>query len=195
MTDAIYARIEPLIDRHADGCWLWLGARIAGGYAQLNVKRDDGRWIPIRVHRFMYERFRGPIPDGLVLDHLCRRRACINPWHLEAVTSEENTRRGDAAKALRSGRCKRGHELVGDNVVIRLNGRRRCVPCSRINTQTRWRALHPVRRTPGEARRAWTHCKRGHPFDEANTYRPPKRPDARYCRACRDVHQAKARAA
>lgn len=49
-------------------------------------------------HRLMYERHRGPIPAGRFLDHLCRIPACVNPWHLDPVTSAENLRRGKNAK-------------------------------------------------------------------------------------------------
>jgi hypothetical protein len=46
------------------------------------------------VHRDVYEQLVGPIPEGLVLDHLCRNRSCCNPAHLEPVTTAENVRRG-----------------------------------------------------------------------------------------------------
>ena len=52
------------------------------------------------AHRYVYELFRGPIPDGHVLDHVkkkgCKHRDCVNPDHLEPVTQQENTLRGDA---------------------------------------------------------------------------------------------------
>lgn len=79
----------------------------------------------------MYEYYRGPIPDGLELDHLCRRRDCVNPAHLEPVTSSENKRRSPlVGRYLRTAahvppaarenaaktHCKHGHPLSGDNV-------------------------------------------------------------------------------
>ena len=77
-----------------DGCWLWRKALGGGtGYGQL---RMNGRTH--NAHRVMYERLVGPVPEGLVLDHLCRVRACVNPDHLEPVTFAENMRRGANVK-------------------------------------------------------------------------------------------------
>lgn len=72
----------------ADGCMEWRGTKARGyGYATYNGKRTV-------AHRIAYEFVRGPIPDGMVIDHLCRNRACINPWHLEATSQAVNVRRG-----------------------------------------------------------------------------------------------------
>lgn len=70
-----------------DGCWLWKRSTTKG-YGRISVL---GR--PRGVHRVSYEVFVGPIPDGLEIDHLCRRRSCCNPAHLEPVTHRENQRR------------------------------------------------------------------------------------------------------
>jgi hypothetical protein len=71
------------------GCWEWRGAITTDGYATLSIA---GRTV--YAHRFSYESLVGSIPDGLVLDHLCRVRHCVNPQHLEAVSNAENVRRG-----------------------------------------------------------------------------------------------------
>src|SRR6202030_118623 len=81
--------ITDKFDRHwipepNSGCWLWLGACNEFGY---------GKFGKVKAHRFSYEREKGPIPDGLEIDHLCRNKSCVNPDHLEAVTHGENRRR------------------------------------------------------------------------------------------------------
>ncbi len=74
------------------GCWLWAGAYGGSpdrrGYGQI-WWRDRRRM----AHRVAYEVWRGPIPDGLQVDHLCRTPECVNPAHLEPVTPTENVRR------------------------------------------------------------------------------------------------------
>lgn len=72
-----------------NGCWIWQRGMYQGGYGHF---RDN------YAHRASYEMHVGPIPDGLVIDHLCRVRACVNPSHMEPVTSGENTKRGSHVK-------------------------------------------------------------------------------------------------
>ena len=78
------------------------------------------------AHRVAYELQVGPIPVGLQLDHLCRVRSCVNPAHLEPVTSAENTRRG--LRAMKT-HCPQGHPYAGENLLIRPTGQRRCRTC------------------------------------------------------------------
>jgi len=79
------------------GCWVWQRHLGIEGYA---LKRRDGKKIP--AHRYYYELYRGPIPAGLIMDHLCRNRARVNPNHLQPVTAKENAARRDRAKRNRA---------------------------------------------------------------------------------------------
>lgn len=79
-------------------CWWWMGKRSKrnGGREDGRISlRIDGKHVSRRAHRVSHEEFNGPIPDGWEVDHTCRNTLCINPAHLEAVTSEENIARRD----------------------------------------------------------------------------------------------------
>lgn len=109
-------------------CWLWNACRDQLGYGSFGI---GGRGKNRRAHIWAYEHFIGAIPEGLELDHLCRTRHCVNPWHLEPVTHRENTLRGISFVALNAAKthCKQGHPLEGDNVKILKRGGRGCRTC------------------------------------------------------------------
>ena len=113
-----------------DGCWEWVASRSSTGYGTFYAGQGRGS---VMAHRWSYEQRTGSLPSHLDLDHLCRNRACVNPDHLEPVTTSENL-------------------LRGANV--------------------------------GKSNLRKTHCPKGHPYSEENTYTPPSRPN-RLCRACR----------
>jgi hypothetical protein len=137
MTERLRRRI-PIAERfeqqaHPEpntGCWLWGGTCNRSGYGQIGAGGAGGP--KIAAHRFAYGRWRGPIPRGLVIDHLCRVRCCVNPDQLEAVSHRENCMRGMAPSVVvaRSGRCSKGHELTPANTANWADGPR-CVLCVR----------------------------------------------------------------
>lgn len=93
-----YPHYEALDKGYDTLCWIWNRSLSTGGYAQV---RKDGRLQG--VHRLHYELKHGAIPEGLLPDHLCRQRSCVNPDHIEPVTNEENIRRGANAKLCPEG--------------------------------------------------------------------------------------------
>lgn len=107
------------------GCIEWPGVR-HHGHGRV---AHEGRLH--YAHRLAYEQQVGPVPRGLVLDHLCRNPACVNPAHLEPVSDKENILRGTGAGArnARKTHCVRGHELAGDNLLTCAGGRR-CRACN-----------------------------------------------------------------
>ena len=123
------------------GCWIWTACLNQSGYGVTYV---EGRTR--LAHIAVFELHRGPVPRGLQLDHLCRVRSCVNPWHLEPVSQRENIRRqrppiGDALLAL--GRrersktsCPRGHAYDEANTRICPDGSRVCRACHRLSEAT-----------------------------------------------------------
>lgn len=98
------------------GCWNWTGLTDDKGYGRIHI--SGGKLV--YTHRYAYELLVGPIPKGLVSDHLCRNHACANPAHIELVTVSENVLRGVGRSATnaRKTHCKQGHELTGDNLIL-----------------------------------------------------------------------------
>jgi hypothetical protein len=122
-------RLQPLImPEPISGCWIWIGSVTSSGYGQWNYTPDR------TVHRFIYKMFIGSIPDGMVLDHLCRLKTCVNPFHLEIVTQRENSRRGLRNQYTAKLHCPQGHPYSGNNLSIHFrNGRsyRMCKECGK----------------------------------------------------------------
>ncbi|MFT9670521.1 HNH endonuclease signature motif containing protein [Streptomyces rhizosphaericola] len=106
-------------------CWTWSGYRDRNGYGQFTL---HGRTYP--AHRYAYMQLVGPIPAGLVIDHLCRNPSCVNPAHLEPVTHAENMRRSEPAMRTH---CIHGHEFTAANTYYRTpacDGVRQCRACN-----------------------------------------------------------------
>lgn len=107
-------------------CWVWTAVRVKG-YGVLSTSCGN-RY----AHRLTYELLVGPIPEGLHIDHRCRRKACCNPAHLEPVTNAENVRRGNAgAYQAQKTHCKQGHPYDAENTLYRRTGGRSCKACHR----------------------------------------------------------------
>lgn len=128
----------------ANGCWDWMASKFTRtGYGQFKL---FGKMRS--AHRISYELIKGKIPDGLGLDHLCRNRACVNPDHLEPVTSFVNLMRGISLSSLNAKKthCKHGHEFTKENTYIGFPKNkfpcRQCRECVRVRARKAWRLKH-----------------------------------------------------
>lgn len=143
-------RAEALVDRWGDrvlvmpdGCWEWQGIKNAYGYGVITTGSTSyGTVRRFMAHRLAWEFLRGPIPDGLQMDHLCRNRGCVNPDHLEPVTQHENLLRGNTIPARNAAKthCAKGHAYDEANTRRdKKTGARICRAC-RADQQRRRRA-------------------------------------------------------
>lgn len=122
-------RMVTLVDE--DGCWRRPedAPRMPNGYDRLSVggQRDY-------LHRVSYVAWHGPIPEGKEVNHLCKKRDCGNPAHLQAATHRENMLHGDTIVSRNAAKtsCDNGHEFTTDTTRIDLHGKRHCIPCDKI---------------------------------------------------------------
>ncbi len=139
MPTGIYARPSP-IERFCEhltisktGCWEWRGG-IIKGYGTMGID-----YCHKQAHQFAYEYFKGTIPEGLEIDHLCRNHKCVNPDHLEVVTHQENCRRGECGEKTgqiqkTKTHCPKGHPYNLENTFYHVHsgGRHReCRICNK----------------------------------------------------------------
>lgn len=117
-------------------CWNWT-AGLFDGYGEFRLNATM-----VRAHRLAYEILIGPIPNALTIDHLCRNRKCVNPFHLEPVTHKENILRGESFTAINAAKT---HPYSEENTYIQLphkshrNGGRVCRICSRNHKRKYYR--------------------------------------------------------
>ena len=139
---------ERVIVRLPHECAIWVAGKTPRGYGRL-AHADTGE--EVYAHRFAYEYFIGPIPEGFVVDHLCGNTSCVNPLHLEAVSQGENIRRGNRTENHRPiieptivdkavldsfkwrdwNCCRNGHEYTDANTYISPKGQKACRICER----------------------------------------------------------------
>lgn len=153
-------------------CWPWQGTLKGNGYGELAI-----RPAKLLAHRVAYVVNVGPIPAGLQIDHLCRNRLCVNPAHLEPVTSRENTIRGKAFVT----HCPHGHAYTPENTYRRRNGHRYCRECQLQGRRARYQ---PRVRIPA------TTCRSGHP---AAAFRSVDRSGKPSCRECHRLGERRRR--
>ena len=126
-------------------CWEWTGTIQPNGYGQFTNNNKK-----IMAHRFAYELWVETIPEGLVIDHICKNHSCVNPDHLEAVTQKENCLRGDGGKhgnhikgknhpESQKTHCPQGHEYTGNNLYIDPKGHRYCISCRKNHDKRRYK--------------------------------------------------------
>ncbi len=118
------------------GCWNWVGSINVYGYGMLYLKSGKPKHVGVYAHRFSYDLFNGPIIKDLVVDHICRNRACVNPEHIRSVTRTINTienSEGASAKNKIKRACIRGHEFNEQNTYRYISKKgyacRSCIAC------------------------------------------------------------------
>lgn len=126
MSEAFWSRTK----RAENGCLMWIGRIAPDGYGRYYSGQS--------AHRCAYVFAKGPIPEGLEIDHLCGNRACVEPAHLEPVTHRENLLRSSsnfAAINAAKTHCPQGHPYDGKNTYRTPTGARSCRACNRARVR------------------------------------------------------------
>ncbi len=132
MSGSKYLSLEQQIEKWTykdpnSGCWIWLGHISVQGYGKIRTEKFVGQRL---AHRVIYQFYKGHVPKELTIDHLCRVRCCVNPFHMEPVTHLENMKRAIFVPEKKHKTiCPKGHALTEDNLLINDKGHRRCRLC------------------------------------------------------------------
>lgn len=143
VTQSDFDKIKLLLDKLSmpepnSGCRLWLGDSVKGGYGRCQVRGKK-----FLAHRLSYFVYKGIIPDGYTVDHLCNNPQCINPLHLEAKTQKENNLRADSFSTINAAKthCPVGHEFTEQNTFRYKDGRRGCRICIKEKGKVRYNKI------------------------------------------------------
>ena len=161
--------LKKIVVNQKTGCHIWVGTTMHNGYGQVRL---DNRWTS--PHRAVWEHFKGPIPEGLQIDHKCKVRNCCNVDHLQVVTNRMNMLNSDnmGAVNLRKPFCP----TCGGEYTVKKDGYRYCKPCFNRRSAE---YLRKKRKQGITYERTTTHCpKCGEPWHVT-----PK--GQKYCQACR----------
>lgn len=178
LIDRVVARID--WPEHVLDCWQWVGT-LNAGYAQI-AKSIAGQTRGWRVHRLTYAWWFSEDPYPLDIDHMCANTSCVNPQHLQAVTTKVNNLRSENAGTINARRthCVHGHPLYGENLFMEGN-KRRCKACIQRRSQKWYDENYESERDIQRGRR-YESCTNGHPVSPENTYY--RKSGRRECRVC-----------
>ncbi len=160
-------------------CWTWTG-RLEDGYGQFHFQNRT-----VRAHRWAYEHWVNPIPDGMQIDHICRKPSCVNPEHLRLATPKANS----AYRSAQVTECPHGHPYDDANTLVS-SGRRHCRTCMRARAKAHNRKVFAIPDSVIE-NKAKTHCPAGHPYDSEHMRVYSGK---RHCRTCATEAQRRYRA-
>ncbi len=138
--------VSDVLFHEGSACWEWQASTDKSGYGRFTAENEH------YAHIQSYLFFVGPIPEDKEIDHRCRRRHCVSPFHLEAVPHKVNQERMSEARTS----CINGHSLTPENTFQTKGQGRGCKKC-RYQRIKDWRARNPekARQTNTEAKALW----------------------------------------
>lgn len=137
LEDVMY-QLETRMQVQPNGCWHYTGKITVNGYAEFTHGLGKAkRFKKAPGHRAVYLWFKGAIPDGYVVDHMCHNEAlndctnpetcmhkrCLNPEHLRAITYSDNSKAGAPISYNNRTHCLHGHELTENNIGYRIQSK------------------------------------------------------------------------